>query len=67
MTLQETIQQLQELASEHGENIEVEFVIPSTTLGPIMASVRKNEIVGSQTSVESWKGELVNKLELILQ
>ena len=67
MTLQEIIQNLQELASEHGENIEVDFVIPkSTESGPIF-SVRRNEIAESKVKVESWKGEPVNKLELFLQ
>ena len=67
MTLQEIIQQLQELASEHGENIEVDFVVPKTTESGTIFSVRRNEISESKVKVESWKGEPVNKLELFLQ
>ena len=67
MTLQEIIQNLQVLASEYCENIEVDFVLPkSTESGPIF-SVRRNEIAESKIKVESWKGEPVNKLELFLQ
>ena len=67
MTLQEIIQQLQQLASEHGENIEIDFVVPKTTESGTIFSVRRNEISESKVKVESWKGEPVNKLELFLQ
>ena len=65
MTLQQLIDQLQELKSEHGENIDVEFTIPAHE-GSYEDDYGAGELVEAEVLEMKWKGELVNTLHLTL-
>ncbi len=66
MTLQQLIDQLQELKSEHGENIEVNFTIPAHE-GSYESDYGASELTESEAFQMRWKGEMYNVLSLTLQ
>jgi len=66
MTLQQLIDQLQELKSEHGENIEVNFTIPAHE-GSYESDYGASELTESEAFQMPWKGEMYNILSLTLQ
>jgi len=65
MTLRELIEQLEELRSEHGENIDVEFTIPAHE-GSYEDDYGASELTEAEVLKMKWKGELVNMLHLTL-
>ena len=65
MTLRELIEQLEELRSEHGENIDVEFTIPAHE-GSYEDDYGASELTEAEGLKMKWKGELVNMLHLTL-
>ena len=66
MTLQQLIDQLQELKSEHGENIDVEFTIPAHE-GSNESDYGATEVTEAEVLEMTWKQEKLNILHLTLQ
>ena len=66
MTLRELIDQLQELKSEHGENIDVEFTIPAHE-GSYESDYGATEVTEAEVLETTWKRKKVSILHLTLQ
>ena len=66
MTLQQLIDQLQELKSEHGENIEVNFTIPAHE-GSYESDYGATELTESEVFNLKWKGTTETVLSLTFQ
>ena len=66
MTLQQLIDQLQELKSEHGENIDVEFTIPAHE-GSYESDYGATAVTEAEVLEMTWKQEKLNILHLTLQ
>ena len=66
MTLQQLIDQLQELKSEHGENIDDELTIPAHE-GSYESDYGATEVTEAEVLEMTWKQEKLNILHLTLQ
>ena len=66
MTLQQLIDQLEELKSEHGSDIEVNFTIPAHE-GSYEDDYGASELTEAESLDITWKGEKQTLLYLTLQ
>jgi len=66
MTLQQLIEKLENLKSEHGSEIEVEFTIPAHE-GSYESDYGATELTEAEALDITWKGEKQTLLHLTLQ
>ena len=66
MTLQQLIEKLENLKSEHGGNIEVSFTIPAH-FGSYEDDYSASELTEAEAFDVTWKGEKQPILDLTLQ